>query len=545
MKRKQYIKQLAMVILLLMLGISGCTKLEDKSYEDLFTEQFVPSDEDIQVIIASAYGDWRKILLFWNGYWRVQELGADEIVIPARPNGWVDAGEFRRMHEHSWVANDPNVENTWERTYAALEITNRVINDIDTSVYPLEGDAKNVALAELKVLRASYYWILCDLYGNVPIVTKSSFYLEPGFLPEQKTRKEVYDFIVQEISDNLEYLPKEKTYGRWNYWAAATLLAKMYLNAEVYSGTPQWEKCIEMCDIVLNNDAGYRMESNQKNVFVTENESSPEILFALPIEPTLLDIAGADWNAFDHHMQTLQPVQQATYEINAPPWGGMCAIPQFISTFDPDDRRLTQNYLYGQQYSSSGDSLFCGLNPVGEPLSYINEVPGVDQSLAIHGYRFVKYEIALGTTNVLANDYVLLRYADVLMMKAESLLRTGNSDAAAGLVTEVRSRAFADADKASVTGADLEEGSSYDYGLRNHLESSSEGGSDIQYGRFLDELGWEFNQEGRRRQDMIRFGIYTTKSYLSHSPNGDFRELYPIPTSELGKNPNLSQNPGY
>ncbi|MBN1951962.1 MAG: RagB/SusD family nutrient uptake outer membrane protein [Bacteroidales bacterium] len=534
-----------MVILLLMLGISGCTKLEDKSYEDLFTEQFVPSDEDIQVIIASAYGDWRKILLFWNGYWRVQELGADEIVIPARPNGWVDAGEFRRMHEHSWVANDPNVENTWERTYAALEITNRVINDIDTSVYPLEGDAKNVALAELKVLRASYYWILCDLYGNVPIVTKSSFYLEPGFLPEQKTRKEVYDFIVQEISDNLEYLPKEKTYGRWNYWAAATLLAKMYLNAEVYSGTPQWEKCIEMCDIVLNNDAGYRMESNQKNVFVTENESSPEILFALPIEPTLLDIAGADWNAFDHHMQTLQPVQQATYEINAPPWGGMCAIPQFISTFDPDDRRLTQNYLYGQQYSSSGDSLFCGLNPVGEPLSYINEVPGVDQSLAIHGYRFVKYEIALGTTNVLANDYVLLRYADVLMMKAESLLRTGNSDAAAGLVTEVRSRAFADADKASVTGADLEEGSSYDYGLRNHLESSSEGGSDIQYGRFLDELGWEFNQEGRRRQDMIRFGIYTTKSYLSHSPNGDFRELYPIPTSELGKNPNLSQNPGY
>nr|OFY52444.1 MAG: hypothetical protein A2Y87_10795 [Bacteroidetes bacterium RBG_13_46_8] len=89
------------------------------------------------------------------------------------------------------------------------------------------------------------------------------------------------------------------------------------------------------------------------------------------------------------------------------------------------------------------------------------------------------------------------------------------------------------------------EGSSYDYGLRNHLTSTEEGGADIQYGRFLDELGWEFNQEGRRRQDMIRFGVFTTKSFLSHSPNGDYRTIYPIPIDELNKNPNLQQNPGY
>ena len=549
--KNKYILKLGIFVLILTLMIPSCTDLDVPSYEDLFVEDFRATEDDVLVIISSAYGDWRKILLLWNGYWRSQEVGADEIVIPARPNGWVDAGEFRRMHEHSWVETDPNVINTWERTYAALEKTNKVIDDIDSLVYPMEEELKSAALGELKVLRASYYWILCDLYGNVPIVEHSAYYLPAGYLPEQSTRKEVYDYIVQEISDNLPYLSTEKstlTYGKWNYWAAATLLAKMYLNAEVYSGTPQWEKCIEMCDIVINNDVGYTLESNQKNVFVTENENSAEILFGLPIEPSLMQTepGQADWNAFDHHMQTLQPVQQATYNINYSPWGGMCAIPQFIDTFDPDDSRLTENFIYGQQYSSSGDSLFCGLNPIGAPLYYINEVPGVDQSLAIHGYRFIKYDIEVGTTNVLANDYVLLRYADVLMMKAECLLRLGQADAAAALVTQVRQRAFtANPGKATVTGAELSGGSVYDYGLRNHNESTEEGGDDIQYGRMLDELGWEFNQEGRRRPDMIRFGVYTTKSYLSHSPNGAYRILYPIPRSELEKNPKLTQNPGY
>jgi hypothetical protein len=132
------------------------------------------------------------------------------------------------------------------------------------------------------------------------------------------------------------------------------------------------------------------------------------------------------------------------------------------------------------------------------------------------------------------------------MTKAEALLREGHPDDAAALVTKVRERDFkSDPAKAVVTGAQLMEGSSYDYGLRNHLESTDEGGADIKYGRMLDELGWEFCQEGRRRQDMIRFGVFTTKSWLSHSPNGSYRALLPIPTSALQTNPNLKQNPGY
>jgi len=131
-------------------------------------------------------------------------------------------------------------------------------------------------------------------------------------------------------------------------------------------------------------------------------------------------------------------------------------------------------------------------------------------------------------------------------MKAESLLRNGDADAAAALVTQVRQRNFTEhPEKALVTGADLLKGSAYDYGVRDHLNQTKEGGADIQYGRFLDELGWEFTQEDRRRQDLIRFKVFTKKSWFSHTPNGDYRELFPIPRTEINKNGNLQQNHGY
>jgi len=542
MKPIIYIKTISIVFLSLILIFSSCTELENTSYNEIITTQFEPTEEDIVAIVGSAYGNWRDILLLWNGYWRCQEVGADQIVIPGRPNGWVDGGIFRRMHEHNFTTDDDNVYQTWDRTFSGISNCNRVIYQIESGFLPLE-ETKDEVISELRVLRASYYYVLCDLYGNVPIVT--DFNVPEGFLPVQNSRKEVYDFIVKEISESLEHLPFENnmlTYGRFNVWAARTLLAKVYLNAGVYSGTPQWDKCLEQCDLIINGNNGLMLESDQKNVFITENQFSKEIIFGLSID----DQYTKAWNQFDIHMQTLQPANQATYNLEMTPWGGMCAIPQFINTFDPADKRLKNNFITGQQYSSKGDSLFCTMGKLtGKPLAFVNEVPRVEQSEEIHGFRFGKFEIELGSSNILNNDYPLFRYADVLMMKAECLLRSGNANAAAELVTQVRMRAFDDKTKALVTGDELMQGSSYDYGLRNQNATTNEGGADIQYGRFLDELGWEFNQEGRRRQDMIRFGVYTTKSWFSHAPNGDYWSIYPIPRGRLETNSNLKQNPGY
>ena len=148
-------------------------------------------------------------------------------------------------------------------------------------------------------------------------------------------------------------------------------------------------------------------------------------------------------------------------------------------------------------------------------------LPGVDSSEEIHGFRLGKYEIAQGELVGMSNDFPLFRYADVLMMKAEASLRNGDPTTAGTLVTQVRQRSFlSDPAKAVVTGAQLSQPTSYSYGLRNHLTNTTDIVSDIQYGRMLDELGWEFAQEGRRRQDLIRFGVFTTKSWLSHAPNG-------------------------
>ncbi|MFD1002709.1 RagB/SusD family nutrient uptake outer membrane protein [Ohtaekwangia kribbensis] len=541
----KYIRLGKCAALAFVLSLAACTELEHENYSTIVSSEFDPTESDIAAIVSAGYVAWRQTMLEWNGVWRTQEVSGDEVVIPARPNGWVDGGIYRRIHEHKWTANDDNVLQGWSRTYAGITVCNKIIYQIETNYIPLTDEKKAETLAELRALRASYYYLLLDIYGNVPIVT--DFDVPEGFLPEQSSRQEVYNFVVTELTESIPDLSTAHDmtmYGRFNRWAAYTLLAKVYLNSEVYTGTPQWAKCIEACDSVITRPKNkYILETTQKNVFITENQNSPEIIFGLAID----DNYTKNWNTFDIHMQTLQPSMQATYNLQQSPWGGMCAIPQFIDTFDPEDSRLTENYIYGQQYSAAGEALECTMGDLaGEPLAFVNELPGVDKSEEIHGYRFGKFEIAKGSTNILNNDFPVFRYADILMMKAEGLLRTGKADEAAELVTQVRQRAFkSNPDKAIVTGAQLQEGSAYDYGLRNHLQSTTEGGDDIVYGRFLDELAWEFNQEGRRRQDMIRFGVFHTKSWLSHSVSNINMALYPIPETERNKNPKLEQNQGY
>lgn len=524
--------------------ISSCTKLKDESYSTIISNKFQPTEDDLASLLGTAYSNWRFVLLDWDGLWRAQELSADQEVIPARPNGWVDGGVYKRIHQHQWTSDEGIVVNTWNRTYAGITNCNRIIYQIESGMIPVENN-KDAVIAELKVLRAAYYYILCDMYGNVPIVTQ--FDLPEGFLPEQNSRQEVYQFIVSEIESNVGLLSDQNdlsTYGKFNKWAAYTLLAKTYLNGEVYSGTAQWQQCLDACEAVIQSGAGYLLEGNQKNVFITENQNSKEIIFALPLDENFTN----EWNAFDLHMQSLSPENQATYNLLSAPWGGMCAMPQFIQSYDPDDVRLERNWIQGQQYSASGQPILCALGAYsGQPLIYVNEVPSIDASEAIHGYRLGKFEIKQGAAVQLSNDFPVFRYAEVLMMKAESLLRLGRAEEAATVVSSVRQRAFPENPaKATVSGNELMQGSAYSYGQRDSYGSTQEGGNDIPFGRFLDELGWEFDQEAHRRTDMIRFGAFSSKSWFSHRATGDAsKALFPLPRTALNTNPNLKQNPGY
>ncbi len=522
---------------------SSCTDLKDTNYSSVVADGFQPTDEDVASLLSSAYVSWRKTMLLWNGVARAQMLPTDEDVIPARPNGWVDGGVYKRMHQHKWTSEDDIPLQSWVRTYDGINACNRVLYQIESGQIQL-GEKEAAVVSELKVLRASYYYVLDDLFGNVPIITK--FDVPAGYLPDQSKRQAVYEFIIQELTENIPNLTEEvnsEYYGRFNKWAGYTLLAKMYLNSEVFSdGTHKdYDKCIEACNKVLESDK-YSLESVRKNVFVTNNENSKEIIFALPFDETYI----TDWNAFDFHMYSLQPENQATYNFKATPWGGVCVLPQYIDTFDPDDQRLKDDFISGPQYDKNGGELLCTMgNLVGQPLVYVNEVNSIDDSDENQGLRWGKFEYAEGITNRLSNDFPLLRYADVYLMKAEALLRTGHADEAAELVTKVRERNFSDnPDKAVVTGEELQGNSCYDYGRRDNIKTSHDNAV-IAYGRMLDELGWEFSQEGRRRQDMVRFGVFATRSWFSHDASSKEKNLYPIPNSQILTNTNLKQNPGY
>jgi len=176
-----------------------------------------------------------------------------------------------------------------------------------------------------------------------------------------------------------------------------------------------------------------------------------------------------------------------------------------------------------------------------------NELPDGLYTGEAEGYRMNKFEVKMQAQGSLGNDFPVFRYAQVLMMKAECLLRTGKANDASTLVSQVRARAFAAKPaKATVTGADLQKGSAYQYGYVENYQVVDPGDAKaVQYGRMLDELGWEFAWEGFRRRDMIRFGVYTTKSWLSHKPNGTFRAVFPIPQIAINSNPKLKQNPDY
>lgn len=508
--------------------LNGCTKLDEKVYSELLAQNFQATAQDVPALIAPVYTVLRANTASWQGLFDLQEEAADQIVTPARPNGWVDGGTYRRMHEHVWTPTQGQPNGLYNRCYSGINNANRVLFQIESGEIPVSS-GKEAIIAELKAARAYYYYLLLDNHGNVPVVTD----FKDTSLPVQKTRQQVYDFVVKEFTDaipNLSPVVSKATYGRMTRWAAKAFLARVYLNAEVYTGTAQWAKCIQECnDIIASNQ--YALTATYKENFTSTNDNSKEMIFAVPYD----EIFATESNI---HMKTLDPLMQLVYPMQVQPWGGNCAVPQFIDTYDTDDRRLRDTWIMGPQYNATTGALV---------INYVKTVTSIASSTSNQGFRIGKYEIKAGMRGGSSVDFPLMRYADVLLMKAESLLRTGDAGQAATIVSQVRARNFAtNPAKATVTGAQLQQGSSYSYGeWANGAQTTVEGGGDIPFGRMLDELGWEFAAEAKRRQDLIRFGVYHRKSWFSHKPSATFRNIFPIPANSLLTNTNLKQNPGY
>jgi hypothetical protein len=528
----------------------SCTDLSEDPSSEITQANFDPSTEDIPNLVAPVYQPLRGFMACCFSYIGLQDEAGDMEIKPARPNGW--GGPYLTYHPHDWGPTHPYVIINYPRFFDGVNAANRVIFQIESGVVPAEENREEI-LAELKVARAFYYAQLLDVYGNVPIVT--DFELEEA--PEQNTRQEVYDFVIQQLEDNIPNLPEAtdlSTYGRFDKWSGKMVLAEVYLNAGVYRGgdfsggvstgdpgspsdgeNGEWQKVIDLTNDIINSGR-FSLESDYKENYLRNTQrGSDEIIFAIPYEET-----EGPGNTF--HMMSLTTEIQEAFNMSATPWGGGAAQPQFASSYNEDDQRLEDTWVNGTLRGPQGDSL----------TFYQKNIPQIDGTQFKHGWRIGKYEIYQGMKANSSVDLPFYRYAETLMMKAEALLRTGNAGEAAEIVTRVRERSFDDPAKAEVTAQELMQPSVINWGIWQGGENEGEvvepgTGPDIKYGRFLDELGWEFAMEGHRRQDMIRFGAFTTKTWFEHraSDSQPFHRIFPIPQDVLDANPNLEQNPGY
>lgn len=532
-----------MVIAALCMGgfMSSCSNNLDEKVFSLVTEDtYNYTAADFHPTVASIYSNFRFI--GHDNYWGTQEFTGDIIVNPPNSSGWDDGGTYRMLHYHKWTSEQNHFRGMWDRFYQGVILCNTVINQIETGKLPAPSEAEKVkGLAEVRAVRAYYNWLICDNFGDAPLLKELT-----TELPEKAPRADIYQFIVDELKAIINDLDEEqggKMYGRINKWAGMNLLANVYLNAEVYTGTPRWRECLEVCNQIIT-ESPCELSANYNASFrASGTENSKEILFTIPFDKKL-----AGGNAI--HMFSWHGELQKKFKLEATPWGSgsSMALTQFIDTYDEDDTRLTDTWLMGDQYTPEGELLLCTYDMKGQPLSYRKEVKDGHYTNETDGYRMFKFEVEENTSGSSNTDFPLHRYSEVLLMKAECLLRLGEPGAGA-LVTEVRNRNFkSNPAKAVLTDEDLKGNSNYQYGTVVDYVNQHDGNQDpIQFGRLLDELGHEFAWEMHRRRDLIRFGVFTTKSWLSHDATGEgkHRTVFPIPESALTSNPKLTQNPDY
>jgi hypothetical protein len=559
MKKSLYLIRVIMILLGVAAFSQACTKLDETLYSQVLPTNFFKNDNEFVAALGSAYTQL-------GGYAtgdinEVQEMTTDEVVVPTRGSDWDDGGTQRRLHLHSWGYDDAFMNNPWDFCYSGVSTANRLIYQFNTLSDAAHKDISDGYVRELVTLRSFFYWQLIDLYGNVPY---DNDFANAQAAPPQVARATVFANVVSDLKTNASLLTKNvdgTTYGRMNYWGGQFLLAKLYLNSQVYTGTAHWDEAIAACDEIINSGK-YNLESNYFANFNVNNSSSSEFIFAIPYDKIF-------FTGFNMNMATLHYGSQFTYNLTGQPWNGYCTLEKFYNSYTAADLRRGDvgtvttpatkrgNFLAGFQFKNGGglvtDDGADGTDPDGKPLNFGNmgdlingvPVPQINElgpaAWRQSGVRIGKWEFEIGGTQDMSNDYSVFRYADVLLMKAEALWRKSHSstDAAAlALVNQIRERAGL-TDLTSLDGA---------------LSFDLAGGS-VAGGELFNERGREMFAEHSRRQDLIRFGLWAqvNKWVLPHHNTTDvvnaktdaYLTLYPIPKPKMAANSNLVQNPGY
>lgn len=505
-------KYIYIVLTSLFLISPSCTNLDEELYSTLTADQFYQTDQQLIQAMGNAYTTMQYRGTNLWGMFSANVVSTDEAVAPWRSNG----GFLRNnnvhilSHQHGFSPTLPAVFGSWEFCYTTIAACNQIIYQIENS--PAESESKPKYIAELKVLRAFAYYNAIDLFGNIPL----SLDFADTSLPEQKSREEIFPIIEKEILDNLELLdaaPSSKNYGRCTQGVAYTILAKMYLNAEQWISEPRYEDAIDACNKIINS-GNYHLENDYFSNFKIENQNSSETIFALPYDRR----GGWGWQI---HQYTLHAAFQPVYNISAPLWNGVNGMEAFYNLYDQEDKRI-KSWLEGPQYDQNGVPL---INVLGQPLNFTPHLNGLKNAGDDQGVRMAKWEFTrdLSQNESVDNDWTFFRYADVLLMKAEAIMRKNGGTASAEavlLVNQVRERAYGN--------------SNFNYTVAT-----------LTMAELLNERGRELAWEGHRRQDLIRFGKYQDAWFGKPADGGNYTNLMPLPADAMSSNPSLEQNPGY
>lgn len=516
-------------VLCLVLVISSCTKVDVPVENELTPANFPTTSAQYILASGAAYVQLRAT--FATSYWQMQTLSTDEAILPARAGGWRDGGRYQQLHYHNWTADLPEAADVWTWGFGTISTCNRVIATFASAP---DNPAKTTAIAELRATRALMLFFMMDLYGNIPVVTTFGSTDKPTTMD----RKDVFAFIEKELTaviPDLSNIVDQTTYGRPTKYAAYATLAKMYLNAQVYTGTDRYNDAVTMCDNIMQSGK-FALESDYIKMFYPDNGPKiKEFIFAIPY-----DHAQAQGEQYSWY--SLHPALQAKYGLSYRLSNPVSTIPSYYAQFsDPNDIRSTV-WLTGKQYDFSGnpiiivttnkglDASYSGPNPTGTVNFQLNFTPDVtlidiptfevggDELGKAKGYRNNKYyPDATATDRNQSNDVPVFRYADVLLMKAEAILRGAtptNGDNALSLVNQLRTIRKA----APWTSVNLE--------------------------NILQERARELNWECWRRNDLIRFGKY--EQSWGYKTDADVnKRLFPVPSAEIILNSSLKQNTGY
>lgn len=276
MFKKQYITGAFLAVISL---FSSCTNLDEEIFSSIPEKDFYKTESEFLAAMVPIYSSMRTLTEHSN-WWDLEET-TDVCVTPVKNHGlWYDGGIYIRLHQHSWMEEDAHLNNIWNALYSGVSSANRVLYQFENSTIEMNG--KENYIAELKVARAFYYYLLLEAFGNVPIIDR--FDVPDGYLPATEPRSKVFEFVESELKNNINNLSEDvlNTYGRFNKWNAKMLLARLYLNAEAWIGTPMYNECENLCNEIIATNK-YRLDGDYSLPFSTNNELSNETMFVIPV----------------------------------------------------------------------------------------------------------------------------------------------------------------------------------------------------------------------------------------------------------------------